>query len=713
MSILKKSTLFISSVAVCGIALISFFAFQPKKTLENDDPARRKIIIRTLLKELNNYHYLPKKVDDKFSAEFFDRFIELLDPNKLFFHKKDIDKLSSYKTYLDDELEEGTTEFFDLTLQVFNERIIEAEEHHSSLLKNSFDFTKDASYETDSDKKDFAGGKKEIKERWEQWLKFRVLTRLQSSINQQEKEKELAEHQPYDTLELAARTKEIKFHNDWFKRIHQVTTKDRFESYVNAAISLFDPHSNYFPPQDKENFDISISGRLEGIGARLQSEEGYVKVTGIVPGSASWRQGELEENDLIIAVGQSNQEPIDVVDMKLGDVVNLIRGKKGTEVRLTVQKVDGTQKIIPITRDIVILEEGYAKSSIIKSGENAQPVGYIYLPKFYTDFNNQGGRTCSQDIKNEIEKLKQQNVGGIVLDLRDNGGGSLRDVVEMGGLFIEQGPIVQVKYQREEPTILENRNSEVTYDGPLVIMINSFSASASEILAAAMQDYDRAIIVGSTSFGKGTVQRFIDLDRTVFGNYEYKPLGSLKLTIQKFYRINGGTNQLSGVKPDIELPDIYSQLDIGEKEYKNPLAWSEITPAVYQQKVFTPSHLGELKLSSAYRIDTNSIFKIIKKRADLLKNQRENTSFSLNLEAYDEYMSSVDQNNESLNSVIDTERSILVKPVDKIKIENIQDSAKLERQDDWINSIKRDIYIEESMHIIYDQLELMKTSNKH
>ena len=353
----------------------------------------------------------------------------------------------------------------------------------------------------------------------------------------------------------------------------KIDESDWLSIYLNSITTIYDPHTAYFPPQDKENFDIAMSGQLEGIGARLTSKGGFIVVAEIVPGSACWRQGQLKVGDKILKVGQGDEEPIDITDMRTDHAVKYIRGKKGTEVRLTVKQVDGSVITIPIIRDIVILEETYTKSAVIDNK------GYINLPKFYADFSGNGGRDCSDDVKNEILKLKEEGVEGIILDLRNNGGGSLQDVVEMAGLFIKEGPIVQVKAKVGKPRVYSDTDESVYYDGPLVVMVNTYSASASEILAAAMQDYGRAVIVGGspTTFGKGTVQRAFDLDGFVSEAYdEIKPLGALKLTLQKFYRIDGGTTQLKGVTPDIILPDTWSYLNVGEKDQEFPIPWDEI-----------------------------------------------------------------------------------------------------------------------------------------
>ncbi|HML83892.1 MAG TPA: carboxy terminal-processing peptidase, partial [Bacteroidales bacterium] len=382
---------------------------------------------------------------------------------------------------------------------------------------------------------------------------------------------------------------------------------DRMADYINAIMAVLDPHTNYFPPKDKEDFDITFSGQLEGIGATLTQKDGYITVAAIVPGSPSWKQGDLAVDDKILKVAQGDGEPVDVVDMRLDKAVRLVRGKKGTKVTLTVRKVDGTEKQIPITRDIVVIEETYAKSAIITDSITGSRMGYIYLPSFYANFENPNGRSSAGDVTKEVTRLKKENVDGIILDLRNDGGGSLQDAIEIAGLFIDQGPVVQVKGRGTRAQAFGDPAPGVLWEGPLAIMINPFSASASEILAAAMQDHKRAVIIGSTSFGKGTVQRFLELDDIARGFDDVKPLGAIKMTIQKFYRINGGATQLKGVTPDVLLPDQYAYMDVGERDLDNPMPWTEIAGTPFTP-VNSEALFKQLAQTSKTRIGTDSTF---------------------------------------------------------------------------------------------------------
>ena len=446
-----------------------------------------------------------------------------------------------------------------------------------------------------------------------------------------------------------------------------------------------------------------MSGRLEGIGATLQEKDGYIKVSQIVPGSASWKQGELEAGDVILKVGQGDLEAVDIVDMPLDDAVMLIRGPKGTEVRLTVEKIDGSNTVIPIIRDIVILEETYAKSLLLENEKGGEKIGYIKLPKFYADFNGTGGRSCADDVEKEVAKLKAEGAKGLVIDLRNNGGGSLHDVVQMAGLFIEMGPIVQIKGREGAPYIMSDLDPRVQFDGPMVILVNSLSASASEILAAAMQDYGRAVIMGSAStYGKGTVQRFIELDAFLPESMKnLSPLGSMKLTIQKFYRVDGGATQLKGVIPDIVLPDNYMYIEIGEKELDHAMVWSEIQPVEYK-KTKAISNMPELILKSKQRVAKDSIFSSINEKAKYFKESRDATVYNLDYKTFKAKREKEKAENKKYNDIM--------KPIEGFNISNVSldtvgfsaDTSKVARNVEFLKSVKKDSYIYEAVNVISD-----------
>jgi len=703
------------------IALVAVWAF----TLPKIDADKDEVLVQSILSSMNKLHYEPLEIDDAFSARAFKLYTESLDGSKRFFTADDVAQLEKYKLEIDDQISAANFEFFELSRTLLDKRIDQIKGIYKKILAEPFDFKTDENIEFDEEQVKYAKDEAQLHDYWRKALKYRVLDRIVGNLEKQEKaalgeleedEKEKKKKKDddekdvldmtFEELEVKARKDELKTHDDWFKRLSELRRSDRMDTYLNAVTGAFDPHTNYFAPKDKEDFDIRISGRLEGIGAQLRVEDGDIKVIRIVPGSASWRQKELEAKDIITAVAQGEEEAIDVVGMRLDDAVRLIRGKKGTEVRLTIKKVNGETKIIPIIRDIVVMEESYAKSSILKSEDADYKVGLINLPQFYADFTKTGGRNCAKDVDIELQGLIDEGVAGIILDLRNNGGGSLNEVVDMSGLFIEKGPIVQVKGKDAAPRILKDKNPKVTYDGPLVILINSGSASASEILAAAMQDYGRAIVVGSNSFGKGTVQRFINLDRTVpVSMADLRPLGSVKMTTQKFYRVNGKTTQLKGVAPDIALPFRYDYIDTGEKEQDYAMAWDVIESVEYSTK-FTIKNIDKIKQMSDSRVSTNETFKLIDDRAKQLKEERDNPNDNLNLEKFRKHEAEAKERDKKYENLGDTEIEGLTVETPSFVMPSVEaDSAQLARVEDWHKNLQKDVYVEEALHILNDIID--------
>lgn len=492
------------------------FAFLPK--LENAE--KESILLKTIVDVVETYHFAPLNIDDQFSEKVFNLYINRIDRGRRWLTEEDMKILSGYKLKLDDEIRQGKFDFLDISVAHLEKGVSKTETFYKDILAQPFDFSTSETVVTEGNEKGFAANDKELKEFWRKNLKYEVMTRLANMIEEQGKLPE-EQRESEAQLEEKARKKVLDLYDGWYKRMAKLERHDRTTAYLNAITNVFDPHTSYYEPVQKQSFDIEFGGKLEGIGARLQEDDVYTKIVGIVVGGPAWKTKQLEEGDLIMKVTQAdNNEGVDIKGMRVDDVVQLIRGKKGTKVRLTVKKADGSILEVPILRDVIVLEEKFAKSLIVE-GEEQTEIGYIYLPGFYADFEDKSGRFCADDVTIELEKLKKEGVKGIILDLRDNGGGSLDEVRKMSGLFIEQGPVVQVKSRDRRPEVLSDTDNRVQYSGPLIIMVNNFSASASEILAAALQDYDRALIVGSTkTHGKGTVQRFIDLDRTVRGSTE-------------------------------------------------------------------------------------------------------------------------------------------------------------------------------------------------
>ncbi len=705
---MKTSTMRIWIIAALT-GLLAYVGFAFYKKPDNGD--KEKLILQAVLELMKNYHFKEVRLDDNFSNKLFDTYIDRLDGMKRFLTIGDLDLLDDYQDSLDNALQDYNLRFFNLSYDRINKAVQNTRKWYPEILSEPFDFSIKDSIETDGEKRSWAKDEAELREFWHAYLKYETLTRLADKIKNQEDLKEVPEGGVKSIAELEAEAREDvkEVFDDWFDRLDKVRRSDRFETYLNSITNVFDPHSDYFNPKEKEDFDINMSGRLEGIGARLQMDGDFTKVVLIIPGGPAWKQKELEVDDKIFKVQQENQaEPVDVTGWLVDEVVGLIRGPKGTKVTLTVKKVDGSVREIPIVRDEVILDEGFAKSAIMELQGEIGDVGYITLPKFYADFENPDGRSSFEDVAIEVDKLKKAKVKGIILDLRNNSGGSLNDVVQMAGLFIEGGPIVQVKGRVNTPNILRDKDNNVVYTGPLIVMVNTQSASASEILAAALQDYGRAVIVGSQStFGKGTVQRFFDLDKVVPGYDELKPLGDIKLTLQKFYRINGGSTQLKGVVPDINLPDNHQYITSGEKELNYPMEWTEISPVEeYGQEIVKLTTLNNLKSKSENRIKASPQFEKVIANALRIKETRNETVVPLQLDEY----RALDRSRE--------EESIAFKkafgPIEKLKTQNLAfdlpfieaDSSKLGRNQAWIESLVKDIYLEETLHIMKDLMAI-------
>ncbi|QCR24615.1 carboxy terminal-processing peptidase [Pontibacter sp. SGAir0037] len=702
---LSLTTRFKIIISVLAVVLLtgSFILYNKTKAPEG----KNEVLIKTLMQGISSLHYQPSELNDDFSKKAFSLYLERLDYNKKFLLESDVAALRKFETAIDDQLRAGSFEFFDASAQLINTRIKESEAFYKEILAKPFDFNKDETIELDGKKLAFAKDAAALKEAWRKQLKYQTLVQLSNMQEQQQKAAEKdkkKETKPFEQLEKEARERVTKTYNDLYQHLLKRNDEDWRSIYINAVTNVYDPHTGYFPPKDKANFDIGFTGRLEGIGATLQEKDGQIKVLEIVPGSPSYRQGDLKPGDAIQKVGQGDQEPVVVEGMRLDDAIQLIRGKKGTEVRLTVRKPDGSTRLIPIVRDVIVIEETYAQSAVINGN---QKIGYIKLPSFYADFERrEDGRNSGEDVKREIEKLKGEGINGLVLDLRNNGGGSLGDAIEMAGLFIERGPVVQVKSSAGKTVAYDDRDPQVQYSGPLVVLVNANSASASEILAAAMQDYKRAVIVGSQTFGKGTVQQFIELDEALPAQFNpYKPLGSLKLTTQKFYRINGGTTQLRGVKPDVELPDAYSFLEFGEKEQDYPLAFDEISPARYSQWPNGKINISQIQANSKKRIASNKSFNLIKESGTRMKQQADNTVRSLNFKKYVEEEKKAEAESKRFD---EAQKEVPVLDVYRLK-QDLQaaatDTATAAKNKDFLKSLQKDIYVEEAVAIIKNDLK--------
>ncbi|MFD1062139.1 carboxy terminal-processing peptidase [Winogradskyella litorisediminis] len=667
------------------------------------DGDKDKLLVRLITYLLDQGHFAPQDINDDFSERVFDDYIKQLDPFKRYFYESDIEEFEAYKTQLDDQLKAYDVSFFDLTYNRLIQRIEESKEIYTKILDKPFDYEEDEEFNSDYEDLDYAKNKRDLKERWRKQLKFSTIANFDEAIENNRimaEEDETVELKSEKELEVDAREATKESLEELFTYIQERRRNDWFGVFINAVVREFDPHTFYFLPEDKDRFDRDMSGKYNGIGARLQRKLDVISISELISGGPAWRQNELEPGDQILKVRQEDEEKgISIIGMRLEDAIKFILGPKGTVVTLTVKKNDGTIQDISIERDEVVLEETYAKSStVIKDGKK---YGLINLPSFYDNFDRNDRVSSAIDVKRQIEELKKDGIEGIILDLRDNRGGSLGAVVDMAGLFIEEGPIVQVKSTTEDKRVLSDTDKSIVWDGPLVIMVNELSASASEILAAAMQDYKRAVIIGSEqTFGKGTVQNVVDLNRMVRNNSN-GDLGAIKFTTDKYYRIDGGSTQLKGVKSDIIVPDRYKYIGIGERTQDNPLAWDKIDSAEYEVwgNYFDYDKAIE---KSKKRIENNEQLKLIDENAKWINDIRENESFSLNYEKYKQRLEQNEEYAKRFDRLTDYQTDLTFKslPYELKLIE--KDSILEEKRKRWHKSLSKDVYVEEALNVLND-----------
>ncbi len=597
---------------------------------------KRRAILQLMVGGIEAEHYNPIPVNDTLSKRIYDLYLKRLNSDKLYFTQEDIAQFQPYEYRIDSAINQGTFAFYDQVNKVWNQRLGDDSIYIKKLLSKPFDFNAQEDFQADGNKVAYPKDLDALHERWRKLLKYETLAKLVVMLDDEDKAKEKKDsaYKPksFKKLEDSARMMVLKTEENDFKYLGEITDTDKINEFFDVIANVYDPHTEYFAPEERKNFDISMSGQLEGIGAQLQDKNGKITIEKVIPGSPAWKSGELKEGDVFLKVAQGSGTPVDIEGMRLDKAVQLIRGKKGTEVKLTVKSGIST-KVVSLIRDVIHLEDTYAHAAIIEN--NGEKIGYIRLPEFYTDFDGTGARRCSDDVKALVQELNGENIKGIVMDLRDNGGGSLQDVVKMAGIFVAQGPVVQIKNpSMKEPEVLTCRDTGALYKGPLVVLVNGTSASASEIFAAAIQDYKRGVIMGSQTYGKGTVQQVFTLDDKIAAAYNsLKPLGSVKITISKFYRISGGTTQKDGVTPDVVMPDPYQYAYGKEKDADYPLSWDKITPANYV--VWNnPPDVAYLSKQSSDRISNDSIFIMMKEDAKTYKQERDSTLYSLN---YDEY----------------------------------------------------------------------------
>jgi carboxyl-terminal processing protease len=697
-----------------GVALI-IFGFNNYGTEED----KEAVIFALVRDALTNVHLQPKEMDDALSEEIFDAYLEALDYNKLFLTQGEVDELAKDRFNLDQAFYSTSTVFFDKSYDLITQGIERSKQIYTELLAAPFDYTEDESIYSEAKERPFASNVAALEISWKQHLKWRILNRIYEKDHAQREDAETDEEvelKDFATLEKEAREKELELQEEWYDDLMDVSRIEWFGMYMNAYCETFDPHTSYLAPQQNENFELSMTGQFEGIGAQLKQEGDYIGIERIIAGSACWRQGDLEVGDRIIAVAQGSEEPVDVIGYKVREAVKLIRGKKGSEVRLTVKKKDGSRQIIPIIRDVVEIESTFARSAVLngktfkkKGGEYSlindleSTTGYIKLPKFYVDFYNKNNRNAAEDVKAEIIKLKEQGVDGIILDLRSNGGGSLQAATEIAGLFTEKGPQVQVKSFQNGTRAKGNKDPNVYWEGPLVVLVNNYSASASEIVSAALQDRGRALIVGpaKSTFGKGTVQNMLDLDRAVNGPLNtLKPLGAVKITTEKFYRISGGTTQLQGVVPDISLPGAYDLIDMGEKEYDHALPVDYISKANYNESEKWSDAFDRAKMSSYMRVERDSVFMKSMEYAKWIKSGQENTFIPLAYDDYKSFQDSIKKEGERFKNLYKLKDSTGVVPLPDHLVMFETDSVQKDIYTKWYRNLAKDAVLREGVEII-------------
>ena len=669
-----------------------------------DTSDKDNLIIQLITYVLDQAHYLDKEINDEFSEKVFDTFLENLDPYKRYFYASDIEEFSKYKYLIDDAFKNPNLDFFELVYKRYTKRMLESEKIFNDILSKPFDFNKDEVCECDFEELDYVKTKDQLFDRWRKLLKIYVIENYHNEIEDDlRKSKEDSDFILRNPVLIEKKTRETlkeTMQQNYAFISEEMQRSDWFSVYINSFVSQYDPNTSYLDPESKDRFDVDMSGNYAGIGARLQKKIDKVEITEVISGGPAWRDNSLEKGDAILKVRQDDEdEPVGILNMRLGEAVKLIKGKKGTKVHLTVKKVDGSVTEVTVKRDIVLLEETYIKSSIVEKDNNTY--GLINIPKFYIDFDNQSNRDAAKDLRTEIERLKEQGIQGLVIDLRNNGGGALKTVVDMAGMFIKNGPVVQVKYFDKEKQVLSDRDRSVLWTGPLVILVNEGSASASEILAAAMQDYKRAIIIGGNqTWGKGTVQNVFPLNRMVRGNTN-GDLGALRYTTQKYYRINGGSVQLEGVKSDINVPYRYKYLEFGEKDSENPLQWDEIDKVEFDTWN-SNFNFEEAITKSNKRMANNEYLKLVDENAKWIKSVRDNKLINLN---YDKFKLELEENSsitEKFKALNDYSMNYNFKslPYELDLIKN--DSVLGLKRERWHKSLNKDFYIDEALNVLSD-----------
>jgi len=705
MTPVKQIFLKLCFVSICLFSL--FFGTGYTQDLKYE-ANRAKLLSYLIGERLETKHFAHKIINDTVSEAAFGLYLKQLDFQKTVLLQEDVEKLRGYSKLIDDEIKSGKPELAVAGSAMLAARASVVYEMVKEILSGDFDFSTKEFIETDVEKIDYCKTDAELRERWRKMLKYQVLNQyldLQgdraaaAGDTPKAADKPEVEKQKTDEdLRKDARSKVLKTYDQFFSRIAREKEAEHYERFFNAVTRAFDPHTDYMPPMDKEDFDISMRGSLEGIGATLKEDENYIKVVSIMAGSPASRQGQLQAEDIILKVGEGAGEPVDIIGMRVTDAVRLIRGKKGTEVRLTIRKPAGKVMTIAIVRDIIKIEDTFVKGTAVKDEKTGDNFGYIRIPSFYRDFERAGhgggGRNSTDDVRAILDDFKSQNIKGLIIDLRNNGGGALTDAVKIAGLFIKTGPVVQVKDSNGKTNTLADDEQAVTYTGPVVILVNRLSASASEILAGALQDYRRAVIMGGEhTHGKGTVQTIIDLNSDVpLPNMEaYQPLGALKITIQKFYRITGASTQYRGVVPDLVLPDVMSGLKTGEQYLDFAMPWDTVAPVTFAKWPKCQPDIPKLREESIKRVASTQGFIDMKTRAMRVEEKQKNTLKSINIDDVRKEIEEARLQKENGNEALHGRP----KPQDNAKTPE-------EKKEAFSREISTDDYVKEAVSVIKD-----------
>lgn len=693
---------------------VFFFAFRTINAgKSNEVITQQQKLLSAVAALLEQQHYSPKKINDDFSKLVFKLYLEQLDGDKTIFTQGDIASLKKMETSIDDEINGATLQFQPAVSVLYEKRVQETVDIYKFLLAAPFNYSVEESVLLEGEHASYTLDETARKDRWRKKLKYYALERFIDLQQERDKNKDKEGYKflPDDSLEVQARSSVLKMMDRTFNRIKKTyTAEQRFNSFINVITNLMDPHTDYFPPVEKRAFDEKMSNQFYGIGAQLQQDDNGIKIASLVTGGPAWKSGAIVTGDIIVKVAQGNEPAVDVSGYATEDAVKLIRGNKGTTVKLTFKKQDGTTTTVTMIREKIEQDEGLARSAVVMNGNDK--IGYIALPDFYANFEDQNGFRCSDDVAKEVVKLKKEQVKGIVIDLRNNGGGSLVEVVKMVGLFIKTGTVVQVKERdgKVDQRTWRDNDESVLYDGPLAVMVNELSASASEIFAAAIQDYKRGVIIGSSStYGKGTVQRPIPFGKPIDFYSNRTEYGAVGLTFQKFYRVNGGSTQLRGVVPDIIMPDAYEYLKIREKDNPHSLPWDAIPQAPYEiWQPAAPSVIATVSKSQQERISADPNLILLRDNLKWLSIRMEKP-ISLQIDQFKQTQKQVLNTVEQNNNLLKLKHELLVAAleVDKDKFYHNPDKNKGIRYQEWLKLLKFDVQIDASLKVID---ELAKTS---